>query len=169
MRIMIQGHMNLAQAYCGMWNDLGNMENQHTTQNKDNKTWASKKRIRMGMFLYSYLVVVQSLSRVWLFVTPWTAAHQASLSFIISQSLLRFRSIESVVQPSHPLLSPSPPAFNLCQHLVNWFFTSGSQSIGALASASVLLMNIQDWFPLGITGLISLHSQGLSRVFNTTA
>ena len=56
---------------------------------------------------------VQSLNRVQLFATPWTAAHQASLSFIISQSLLRFRSIESVVQPSHPLLSPSPPAFNL--------------------------------------------------------
>ena len=45
------------------------------------------------------------------------------------------------------------------------FFASGSQNIGVSVSASVLLMNIQDWFPLGLTGLISLHSKGLSRVF----
>ena len=104
MRIMIQGHMNLAQAYCGMWNDLGNMENQHTTQNKDNKTWASKKRIRMGMFLYSYLVVVQSLSRVWLFVTPWTAAHQASLPLTNFWSLLKLMSIMLVMPSNHLIL-----------------------------------------------------------------
>ena len=65
-------------------------------------------------------VVVQLLSRVRLFVTPWTAAHQASLSFTIPQSLLKLMSIESVVsdaiQPSHPLLFPSLPAFNLSQH-----------------------------------------------------
>ena len=48
------------------------------------------------------------------------------------------------------------------------FFASGGQSIGASASASVLLMNIQDWFPLGLTGLISLQCKGLSRVFNAT-
>ena len=61
---------------------------------------------------------VQSLSHVQLFMTPWTAAHQASLSITNSPSLLRFMSIESVmpsIQPSHPLLSPSP-AFNLSQH-----------------------------------------------------
>ena len=48
---------------------------------------------------------------------------------------------------------------------MNWLFKSGSQSIGVLASASVLPMNIQGWFPLGLTGLISLQSKGLSRVF----
>ena len=62
--------------------------------------------------------VVQSLSGVELFVTPWTAARQASLSFTISWSLLKLMSIESVIpiQPSHPLSSPSPPALNLSQH-----------------------------------------------------
>ena len=63
------------------------------------------------------------------------------------------------IQPSHPLSSPSPTAFNLSQHqgLFKWeFFTSGGQSIGVSASASVLPMNIQDWFPLGLTGWISL-------------
>ena len=87
------------------------------------------------------------------------------------QSLLKLMSIESVM-PSHPLRSPSPPTFNLSQHqgLFQWvqFFTSGGQSIGASASASVLTMNIQDWFPLGLTGLISLLSKGLSRVFSNT-
>ena len=51
---------------------------------------------------------------------------------------------------------------------MSWLFASGGQSIGASASASVLSMNIQDWFPLGLTGLISLQSKGLSRVFSST-
>ena len=63
--------------------------------------------------------------------------------------------IGDAIQPSHPLSSPSPPAFNLSQHqgsfLVSQFFASGGQSIGGSASASVLPMNIQDWFPLGLT------------------
>ena len=75
------------------------------------------------------------------------------------------------IQPSHPLSSPSPPAFNLSQHqgLFQWVSSSpsGGQSIGALAS--VLPMNIKHWFHLGLIGLISLLSKGLSRVFpNTT-
>ena len=49
---------------------------------------------------------------------------------------------------------------------MNWFFTTGGQSIGVSASTSVILMNIQDWFPLGWTGRISLQSRGLSRVFS---
>ena len=61
--------------------------------------------------------VVQSLSRVRLFATLWTAARQVSLSFTISQSLLKLMSSESVIPPSHPLLAPSLPAFNLSQHL----------------------------------------------------
>ena len=76
------------------------------------------------------------------------------------------------LQPSHPLSSPFPPTFNLCQHqgLFKWvtFFASGGQSIGVSASALVLPMNIQDWFPLGWTGWIFLQSRGLSRVFSST-
>ena len=71
------------------------------------------------------------------------------------------------IQPSHPL--SSPPALNLSQHqgLCKWqLFSSGGQSIGVLASASVLPMDNQDWFPLGWTGRISLQSKGLSRVFS---
>ena len=81
--------------------------------------------------------------------------------------------VGDATQPSHPLSSPSPPAFSLSQHhsLFPWvsqLFASGDQSIGASASASVLLMNIQGWFPLGLTGLISLLFKGLSRLFSST-
>ena len=68
-------------------------------------------------------VIVQSLSRVQLFPTPWNAAHQTSLAFTVSQNLLKLRSIESdAIQPSHPLSSPSPPAPNPSQHqsLFQW-------------------------------------------------
>ena len=75
------------------------------------------------------------------------------------------------IQPFHPLSSPSLPAFNLSQHQVLFKcvnFASDGQSIGASASSSVLSTNIQDWFTLGLTGLISLQSKGLSRVFSNT-
>ena len=104
----------------------------------------------------------------------WTEAGQASLSLTISQRLLKLMSVVSdAIQPSHPLSSPSSLTFNLSHHQglfpVSWLFLSGGQSIGASASASVPLMNIQDWFPLGWIGLISLQSKRLSRVFpNTT-
>ena len=72
--------------------------------------------------------------------------------------------VSDAIQPSHPLSSPYPPAFNLFQHqgffLMSRLFTSGDQSIGTSASASVLPMNIQDWFPLGWTGWISFAVQG---------
>ena len=75
------------------------------------------------------------------------------------------------IQPSYPLSSPFP-AFNLSQHQgffqTNQFFASGGQSIGVSASASVLPMNIQDWFPLWLTGLIFFQSKRLSRVFSNT-
>ena len=67
------------------------------------------------------------------------------------------------IEPSHPLSSPSPPAFNLSQHqglFKSQLFTSGGQSIGDSASTSVLPMNTQDWFPLGWTGRNSLQSKG---------
>ena len=119
--------------------------------------------------LYCYFVV-QSLSCVWLFLTPWTAAHQASLYFTISQSLLRLISIELI---NHLILCCPflllPSIFPSIRVFSNeWLFTSSDQSIGASASASVLPMNIQGWFPLGLTGLISLLSKGLSRVFSNT-
>ena len=80
--------------------------------------------------------------------------------------------VGDAIQPSHPLLSLSPhrqqcfPASGSFQ--ISQFFTAGGQSIGVSASTSVLPMNIQDWFPLGWTGWISLLSKGLSRVFSNT-
>ena len=65
--------------------------------------------------------------------------------------------------PSYPQSFPASGSF-----LISWFFTSGGQSIGAFASALVLPMNSQGWFPLGLTGLISLLSKGLSTVFSST-
>ena len=75
----------------------------------------------------------------------------------------------------HPIISSSVIPFSSCLQSfppsgsfpMSQFFASSGQSIGVSASASLLLMNIQDWFPLGLTGLISLQSKGLSRVFST--
>ena len=116
---------------------------------------------------------VQSLSRVQLSATPWTAAHQASLSITNLWSPPK-------PMPSsrwcHPTTSPSVVPFSSCPQSfpasgpfqMSHLFTSGGQSIGVSASVSVLHMNIQDWYPLGLTGLISLQSKGLSRVFSNT-
>ena len=114
---------------------------------------------------------VQSLSCV--FSTPWTAALQASLSITNSWSLLKLMSIESVMPFNHfilchPLLLLHSIFPSIRVYSNEWFFRSDSQSIGVSASASVLPMNIQDWFPLGLTGLTSFHSKGLSRVFSNT-
>ena len=71
-----------------------------------------------NVFFFPYVVVVQSLGNVQLFTTPWTAAHQASLSFTISQRLLKFMFTQSVMSSNHLLLchpSPPPPALNLSQ------------------------------------------------------
>ena len=79
--------------------------------------------------------------------------------------------VSDAIQPSHPRLSPSP-AFNLCQHqgLFQWVSSSHQVAkVGASASTSVPPMNIQHWFPLGLTGWLSLQSKGLSRgCANTT-
>ena len=88
------------------------------------------------------------------------------------QSLLKLISIESVMPPNHlipcrPLLL-RPSIFHSLRLFSNEFFASGGQSIGASASAFVRPVNFQDWFPLGLTGLISLQSKGLSRVFSNT-
>ena len=116
------------------------------------------------------VVVVQSLSHVQLFTTPWTAAYQAPLSSTISQSLLKFMSTGSVTLSNQFILCcrllPLPLVFSASgSFAVSWLFPSGGQSIGA--SASVLPVNIQGWFPLGLTGLISLLSKDLLRVFSS--
>ena len=119
-------------------------------------------------------LVVQSLSCVQLFVTPWPAACQASLSFTISCSFLRLISwVSDAIQPSRPLLPPSL-ALNLSQYqgLFQWIGSSLRVAkvleLHLQLSASVLPMNIQGWFSLGLTDLISLWSKGLSRVFSRT-
>ena len=123
--------------------------------------------------LICYIAIVQSLSCVRLFATPWDAALQALLSSTISWSLLRFMSIELAMLSNHLILC-CPFAFYLQSFAasgffpMSQFFSSGGQSIGASVSASALPMNIQDWFPLRLTGLSSLQSRGLSRVFSNT-
>ena len=91
----------------------------------------------------------------------------------VSWSFLKFMSIESVMPFNHLLLCQSlllvPSIFPSIRVLFNESaLTSGGQSIRTSASTSVLLMNIQGWFPLGLTGLVSLQSKGLSRVFSST-
>ena len=80
--------------------------------------------------------------------------------------------INDATQLSRPLSPPSPRAFSLLPESgsfpMSWLFVLCGQSIGASVSASVIPMNIQDWFPLGLTGLISLQSKGLSRVISST-
>ena len=127
---------------------------------------------------HSRLSSVPSLSHVWLFVTPWTAAYQASLSITNSQSLLKLMFIESVMPLNHlDHLSyrgfvvpfsfclqsfPASGSFPMSQ-----FFASGVWSIGVSASASVLPMNIQDWFPLGWTGGSPCSPRGSQESFPT--
>ena len=110
-----------------------------------------------------------------IFASPWTVAHQDSLSFTVSRSLLKFITFESVMPNNHHilcrplLLLPSIfPSIRLFSNKSAYWTTLGGQSIGASVSASVLSMNSQGWFPLGLTGLISLLSEGLSRVFSST-
>ena len=112
-------------------------------------------------------------SHVQLFVTPWIAARQASLSVTNSWSLLKLMSIKSLKPSSNLilyrpllLLPPIPPSIRVFSNesTLPW----GGQIIGVSASASVLPMNTQGWSPLGWTGWISLQSKGLSRIFSST-
>ena len=109
-------------------------------------------------------VVVLSLRHAWLFETSWTAAYQASLSFTISWSLLKLRSIQSIMSSNHLILyhpfSSCPQSFPASGSFsVSPLLASGDQSTVASPSALVLPMNIQDLFPLGWTGWISLLSK----------
>ena len=116
---------------------------------------------------------VQSLSRVWLLVTPWIAAHQASLSTTNSRSSPRLMSIQSVMPSSHLilchpllLLPPIPPSIK--SFPMSQLFAWGGQSTGVSALASVLPKKSQGWSPSQWTDWISLQSKGLSRVFSNT-
>ena len=113
-----------------------------------------------------WLVVVQLLSHVRLFVTPWTVACQASLSFTISRVCSNSCPLS---QRYHPTISSSVIHFSSClqffpasgSFLMSQFFASGGQNTGTSISTSVLPMNIRGWFLLGLTGLISLLSREL--------
>ena len=116
---------------------------------------------------------VQLISHVQLFATPWTAICQAFLSITNSRSLLKPMSIELVMPSNHVILfvpfSSHLKFFRASGSFqISQFFASSDQSIGVSASISILPMNIQDQFPLGWTGWISLQSKGLSRVFSNT-
>ena len=118
-----------------------------------------------------FCLVAQSCSTC---LTPWTAACQTSLSYTISWSL---RKLMLLNRWCHPTISSSVTTFPTCPQSfpasgsfpMSWLFPSGGQTIGASASASVLPVNFQGSFPLGWTGLITLQSKGLSRVFSSTA
>ena len=129
--------------------------------------------------MYNIICSIQSLSRVWLYdsmnrSTPgFPVHHQLPES---TQNHVHW--VGHAIQPSHPLSSPyplsspSPPAFNLSKHqgLFQWV-SSFHQVVTVLEfqlQHRVLPMNIQDWSTLGWTGLISLQSKGLSRVFSNT-
>ena len=113
----------------------------------------------------------QSFSHVRLFAIPWNCSMPG---FPVQlPSLLKLMSIKAVI-PFNCLILYHPFSFCLQSFpasgsvLMSQFFISGGQSIGASALASVLPINIQDWFPLGLAVLISLQSKGLSRVFSNT-
>ena len=121
----------------------------------------------------SVVVFVQLLCHVWLFTTPWTAAptlpcpspSPGACSNSCPLSWWCHTTISSSVVPlSSCLLSFAASG----SFPMNQLFASGGQRIGVSASASDLPMNITGWFPLGLTGLISLQSKGLSRVFSNT-
>ena len=122
-------------------------------------------------FITVFVVAIQSLSHVWLFETLWTVARQTPLFSTIprvcSNSLIWwcYQTISSTVAPFSFCLQ-SFPASGFFP--VSRLFTSGGQSIGVSTSTSVLPMNIQGWFLLGLTGMFSLHSKGLSKVFSNT-
>ena len=129
--------------------------------------------VHIRSFSFSTLSSVQSLSRVWLFATPWTAACQASLSIANSWSLLKLMSIDSLMPSNHLILSRPllllPSIFSSIMVFSDESVLHvRSQSVGSFSFNISPPVNIQDWFPLARTGLISLQSKRLSRVFSNT-
>ena len=116
-------------------------------------------------------------SVVKLCLTFWDPMDCSMPGFLVLHHLLEFTQIRVhwvgySIQPSHLVFTPfssCPPSFPASGSFpVSKFFASGDQSIGTLASASVLPVSNQGWFPLRLTGLISLLSKGFSRVFSSS-
>ena len=134
----------------------------------------------LGVFLFLFFLYlspirlwssVQALSHVRLFAIPLIASCQASrpsptpgvYSSSCALSQWCHPTIWSSIVPFSSRLQSFPASGSFP---MSWLFTSGGQSIGASASALVLAVNIQDWFPLGLTGLMSLQSKGFSKEFS---
>ena len=123
------------------------------------------------MIINIVTAVLQSLGHVRLFETPWTTAQQALLPLSSSRTCSNSRPLS---RWCHPTISSSVVPFSSCLQSfpalgyfpMSWFFSSGGQSTSI--SAPVLPTYIQGWFSLGLIGLISLQSEGLSRVFSNT-
>ena len=134
--------------------------------------WATS----LSLFTFRHSVQFSSVAQSCL--TPCNPMNRSTPGLPVHHQLPEFTQthiyqVGDAIQPAHPLSSPSPsvaPSSSQYKGLFQWvgFFPSGGQSIGASASASVLPMNIQGWFLLGLTGLISLKSKGLSKVFSST-
>ena len=128
--------------------------------------WACFCRFSLASFQFSS--VAQSCLTLWNPIncsTPGLPVHHQLLKF----TQTHVHRVSDTIQPSHPLLSPSPQSFPASGSFpMSQLFTSGGQSIGVSASTSVLPMNTQDWSPLGWTGWISLQPKELSRVFSNT-
>ena len=123
----------------------------------------------LAVFYFFTFSSVQSLSPVWLFVIPWTEAHQASLSITNSCSWLKLMSIKSVMPYNHLMLCRPLQSFPASESFPkSQFFTSGGQIIGVSASASVLPMNVPGLISFRMDWLDLLAVQGLSRVFSNT-
>ena len=150
------------------------MTENYSAQNASSASWES---LHYAMVFNSCIVFghwVHCFSVTWSCLTLCYPLDCSTPGFPVHHKLSELTqthvcSVGNAIQPFHSLSFPSL-TFNLFQiqglFPVSQFFASGGQGIGALAS--VLPMNIQDWFPLGMTGLISLQSQGLSRVFSNT-
>ena len=146
----------------------GRSKSQGPPSPKGRESWGSLYGLSTKL-----LFIVQLLHHVQLFSAPQTAAHQASLSFTISQSLLKFVSIESVMPSNHLILCC--PLFLLPSFFPSIRVLSNDLALcitwpkyWSFSLASVLPMSIQGWFPLGLTGSIFLLSKELSRVFSST-
>ena len=147
------------------WYDHKGRENGHRILGKDLTCKASPQErkelaLRTTANFRAAVSSVQSLSRVWLFATPWIAARQASLSITNSKSSLKLTSIESVMPSSHLilcrpllLLPPIPPRIRVFS--MSQLFAWGDQSTGVSALASVLSKKSQGWSPSEWTGWIS--------------